>query len=156
GAPAVPCAPCTLIVTAVGRSIVKLTTHNARALGFSADQASVRSADRLFFATDRGDLGHELWKSDETGTALVQGRVAGADVAAQHLTAVGDTPYFSGFDPASGQRVPWRSVGGSAPSMVPGQALVFSAPQGLISAPSLLGFSARPARETTDSEVFRF
>src|SRR5207247_1356122 len=146
----------TLIVTAVDPSIVKLTIHNAQALGFSADQASVRSGDRLFFVTDRGDLGHELWKSDETGTALVQGRVAGADVAAQHLTAVGDTLYFSGFDPASGQRVLWRSVGGAAPSMVPGQALVFSDPQGLINARGILVFSARPAGETTDREVFSF
>jgi len=74
----------TLIVTAVEPSIVKLTIHNGPGSRLSADQRRCAPATACSSSRDRGDLGTSCWKSDETGTALVQGRVAGADVAAQH------------------------------------------------------------------------
>jgi ELWxxDGT repeat protein len=73
--------------------------------------SAVDVAGTLFFAALTPD-GAGLYKTDGTavGTSLVRSFGTTPNQLPQNLTAVGNTLYFSGFDPASGIEL-WRSDG---------------------------------------------
>ncbi len=101
----------------------------------------------LFFVTDDGSHGRELWRSDGTaqGTALVKDiRPGSAGSAPSHLAVLNGVLYFAANDGSRGEEL-WRSDGTEAGTtlvrdLVPGAA--GSSPYGITPAGSLLYFSA--------------
>ncbi|MGB2236949.1 MAG: ELWxxDGT repeat protein, partial [Candidatus Poseidoniaceae archaeon] len=69
----------------------------------------------LYFVTNDGTNGVELWKSDGTasGTVMVKDINSGGNSNPEYLTAVGNTVYFQADDGINGEEL-WKSDGTSA------------------------------------------
>jgi ELWxxDGT repeat protein len=106
--------------TASGTVLVKDLTPGAETTYFSPSPRDLTVVgDTLFFTAGDGEHGRELWRSDGTaaGTVLVKDinpeqEYAYAPVP-QHLTAVGNTLFFSADDGVHGPEL-WRSDGSTA------------------------------------------
>jgi len=96
-----------LVFSAADATVVSIAIHGGEMLGFAADQVSTREGDRLFFVTDRGALGQQLWASDGTAEGTLS-LLEAVSAAPQHLTVVNGELFFSAFDPAAGARALWQ------------------------------------------------
>ena len=92
--------------------------------GDSFPSSLTAAGNNLFFVVDSGRVGREIWKSDgtEAGTILVAdinkatyyGDYYGTQSSnPKHLTAIGDTLFFSADDGISGEEL-WKTDGTSA------------------------------------------
>ena len=135
-----------MIETAI---MVKDITSGSTGTYFASEWISINNT--IFFVSccaDNFSSGHELWKSDGTaaGTVMVKDIFSGTSSSnPAHLTAVGNTLYFSADDGSSGSEL-WKSDGTDAGTVMVKDIVAgngSSSPEELKAVGSTLYFSAK-------------
>ena len=135
-----------MIETAI---MVKDITNGSTGTFFASEWISINNT--IFFVSccaDNESSGHELWKSDGTaaGTVMVKDIFSGTSSSnPTHLTAVGNTLYFSADDGSSGSEL-WKSDGTDAGTVMVKDIVAgngSSSPEELKAVGSTLYFSAK-------------
>jgi ELWxxDGT repeat protein len=146
-----------LTVASADTRITSITIEGGQLLGFSAEQSSVRSGDRLFYRAAATAQGSELWvlnvnEADSLPDVPVSFDLldgTGSSIPL-NLVMVGNTLYFTAFNGTT--RVLYRVDSGGTPAPVLG---AFSNVDGLINAGGTLAFVALP-NGLADRQVFTY
>src|SRR5439155_7107871 len=134
--------------------IISLAITDATAIGITDGTRSLRVGDRLWFVTNTGTQGTELWKLESTTFTTFDVLAGSSSSNPADLVDVNGALYFTATTGASGARELWRSIGGAAPTRPAGQPFVN--PGELIKAGAFVAFSAQPSAGSADREVFSY